>query len=253
MEIAEHIGAVAAHGPALLAAGQSAGLAAGVPACPGWTVADLLAHIGGVHRWAASYVASGREREATAEEAAPCFSVPPGEPVTVWARHGYERLLQALEQAPADLACWTFLPAPSSLAFWARRQAHETAVHRVDAEAAAGRVAHLEADFAADGVDELLCGFFSRPRRPAATKPMVLAVEALDAPGRWRVTMGPEGIKAERGSGGADGPPPDGRLRGPAQDLYLLLWNRLTLEATGAEMDGDPAVLALWQQRARVR
>lgn len=33
--------------------------------------------------------------------------------------------------------CWTFLDAPSPLAFWARRQAHETAIHRADAQLAA--------------------------------------------------------------------------------------------------------------------
>ncbi|MER6443505.1 hypothetical protein ABT275_45720 [Streptomyces sp. NPDC001185] len=39
------------------------------------------------------------------------------------------------------MTCWTFNPArvPSPLAFWTRRQAHETAVHRYDAEAATGR------------------------------------------------------------------------------------------------------------------
>jgi len=47
----------------------------------------------------------------------------------------------ALSAAPPDLRCWTFLPAPSPLAMWARRQAHETTVHRVDAELAAASVA----------------------------------------------------------------------------------------------------------------
>ena len=43
-----------------------------------------------------------------------------------------------LRSAPADLDCFTFLPAESARHFWARRQAHETAIHRVDAENAAG-------------------------------------------------------------------------------------------------------------------
>ena len=39
---------------------------------------------------------------------------------------------------PTTCECWTFLPAPSPRAMWARRQAHETAIHRVDAQLAAG-------------------------------------------------------------------------------------------------------------------
>ena len=39
----------------------SVGLDAAVPTCPGWSVRDVVGHLGGVHRWAASIVADGRE------------------------------------------------------------------------------------------------------------------------------------------------------------------------------------------------
>lgn len=29
---------------------------AAVPTCPGWTVRDLLRHLGGIHRWAGTHV-----------------------------------------------------------------------------------------------------------------------------------------------------------------------------------------------------
>src|SRR5262249_53658636 len=54
-----------------------------------------------------------------------------------WFREGHAALVQALSVAGPDLNCWAFLAAPSPLAFWARRQAHETAIHRVDAGQAA--------------------------------------------------------------------------------------------------------------------
>ena len=80
---------------------------------------------------------------------------------------GCDGLADALAAAPDDLECWTFLPAPSPRAMWARRQAHETAIHRVDAELAAGTpVWRCDAAFAADGVDELLTCFV--PRRSHA-------------------------------------------------------------------------------------
>src|ERR1019366_10224384 len=73
-------------------------------------------------------------------------------------RSAHAVLVEALVAAPPDLRCWTFLPAPSPLAFWARRQAHETTIHRVDAELASGPVAPVTPEFAADGLDELLFG-----------------------------------------------------------------------------------------------
>ena len=71
---------------------------------------------------------------------------------TVLSRHGVE---------PPDLDCWAFLPAPSPLAFWSRRQAHETAIHRADVESALRVRPVYPKEFAADGIDELLLGAFA--------------------------------------------------------------------------------------------
>jgi uncharacterized protein (TIGR03083 family) len=73
-----------------------------------------------------------------------------------WFREGHAGLVRRLEAAPPDLACWSFLPAPTPLAFWARRQAHETAIHRADAQGSGGAVTPFQPAFAADGLDELL-------------------------------------------------------------------------------------------------
>ncbi|MCH7670054.1 MAG: maleylpyruvate isomerase family mycothiol-dependent enzyme [Acidobacteria bacterium] len=71
-------------------------------------------------------------------------------------------LVDALESAPPDVESFTFLPAPSPLAMWARRQAHETAIHRFDAENAAGIASEFDPTFAIDGIDELLAAFAPR-------------------------------------------------------------------------------------------
>ena len=57
-------------------------------------------------------------------------------------------LVDALESAPPDVESFTFLPAPSPLAMWARRQAHETSIHRFDAENAAGIASEFDPTFA---------------------------------------------------------------------------------------------------------
>ena len=134
--------------------------------------------MGGVHRWATGYVADARTEvwEVGLDEVVGAW--PDDAELADWLRHGCDALAAALAAAPPDLECWTFLPAPSPLAMWARRQAHETAIHRVDAELAAGTaVSPFTPAFAADGVDELLTCFV--PRRStecAAEAPTTLVV-----------------------------------------------------------------------------
>ncbi len=78
----------------------------------------------------------------------------------------------------------TFLKdAPAPREFWARRQAHETTIHMVDAQSALlGRVpstdeAGISSAFAADGLDELLRGFFTRGKSKLFDgKPFVVVV-----------------------------------------------------------------------------
>lgn len=196
MDVARAIEVVDGAGRRLAGAAKAAGVDAAVPACPGWTVRDLLAHTGGVHRWATSYLVSGRERETTADEEAVYFAAPPGDGLVTWFEAGHASLVAALRAAPRTLRCWTFLPAASSLEFWARRQAHETAVHCADAEASAGCTSTFPSDVAADGIDELLCGFFSRPNRgPTAEAAVTLGVVPADAGLRWTVTIGPDGAR----------------------------------------------------------
>src|SRR4029450_13488361 len=85
-----------------------------------------------------SFVVHRRTDPADPPEAS-FFADPPGDDALVgWFRAGHATLVDALSAADPALDCWTFLPAPSPLGFWARRQAHETAIHRVDAQGPAG-------------------------------------------------------------------------------------------------------------------
>ena len=245
MEVAQHVAEVERHGELLGEAAQRAGLVAEVPTCPGWTVRDLLAHQGMVHRWAASYVRQGPAARAGGRR--PALARAPESGVLEWYVEGHRALVAVLRAAPPDLECWTFLPAPSPLAFWARRQAHETAIHRADAEAATGRVPTYDVELAADGIDELLAGFFARPDRElVADPPRSLRVDPTDVARSWHVALGPAGLRLTV----------DGRqdadlvLSGGVSDLYLLLWNRRP--AGAPRLEGDDRVLKLWRERARV-
>ncbi|CAM5260871.1 hypothetical protein SAURM35S_05383 [Streptomyces aurantiogriseus] len=156
-----------------------------------------------------------------------------------------------MSSAPPDVECWHFLPAPSPLAFWARRQAHETAVHRADAESAHGTApeelaAAVPRDFAADGVDELLLAFHARAKSKVRTEtPRVLRVRATDTDDAvWTVRLSPEPPVAERG-GTRDA---DCEVTGPVAQLYLALWNRLPFPA----VTGDTALADLWREKSAI-
>ena len=244
MEIDEHVKAIQEHGTALADAAERAGLDAKVPTCPDWQVRDLVGHQGQVHRWAATFVATGRTDAGVELE-----DVPDDDGLLAWFRDGHARLVEVLTAAPGDLECWSFLPAPTPLAFWARRQAHETTIHRADAEAAAGQQLEVDPDLAVDGIDELLLGFFAGGgrRRLAADPALTLGIRATDArpDDAWTVVIGPEGRTITRGDGTGDCV-----VSGPASDVYQFLWNRR--DRSGVQLEGDPAVLDLWQEKARI-
>jgi uncharacterized protein (TIGR03083 family) len=180
-----------------------------------------------------------------------------------WFREGHAGLVRTLEQASSELVCWTFLDSASPLTFWARRQAHETAIHRADVELAAGpdgAVSPFPARLAADGIDELVMGFGRRKaaRGLRSDPPMVLAFHALDAlaggesggagddgAAHWLVAMGPDRAEVSRGRG-----PADCDISGSSSDLYLMLWNRAGL--SGLDMTGEVAAFTTWSDQLRV-
>ncbi|MEU9015114.1 maleylpyruvate isomerase family mycothiol-dependent enzyme [Streptomyces sp. NPDC048479] len=244
METAELIKSLVREGQLLAAAAAEAGPEASVPTCPGWQVRDLLRHISMVHRWASAFITEG----CTSFQPADDPTELDGDELLEWFREGHGLLVAALSEAPADVECWSFLPAPSPLAFWARRQAHETAVHRTDAESAlGGKPGPVAADFALDGIDELLGAFHARSRSRVRTEePRALRVHASDTDHVWTVRLSTEAPRTERTEEG----PADCELRGTAEQLYLTLWNRLPL--TSVSVTGDAELARRWRELSAI-
>jgi len=195
---------------------RDADLATPVPDCPGWDVADLVRHLGGVHRWAHGIVTTGSPGEEP---------IGPSDPAQLhpWFVTGAEQLASALRDVDPATPVWTFGPKPRLVEFWVRRQPHETSMHLRDLRRALGLRHAVDPSFAADGVDEVATMMAPRQVRLERIQPLPHGVrlEAVDVPGAAWVLAG-------------DVTDPDAAsvatLSGTAEDLLLALWRRTGLE-----------------------
>jgi len=183
-----------------------------VPTCPGWTFRQLATHVGRGHRWAAQIVATRAATPIPMREVAD--GKLPQDPAlhASWLNAGADQVIEAVTAAGSDLV-WT-LAGIGPASFWARRRAHEAAVHLADAQLAAGLDVDLAPEFAADGVDEWLA----------------------------RVAD-PSGVTVARGHGKADV-----AVRGPAAGLLLILTRRLPPSDPAIEILGEQELLTHWLQ-----
>src|SRR5216683_548632 len=222
--------------------------------CPDWTMKQLATHVGRAHRWAAE-IAATRSAEFIPFRAVPDGKLPadPGLHAT-WLRDGATRLVAALREAGKD-PVWTF-GGMRPAGFWARRMAHETAVHRADAELTAGLDVELAPDLAADAIDEWLGfqdpGTAGGPgdagqdtlRGEGGTLHIHATDEGLGAQGEWLIRLTPAGIAVEQGHARGDV-----AVRGPAARLLLVLVRRLPPDDPEVQVIGDGALLASWLAR----
>lgn len=215
----------------LLDAAASGDREAAVPGCPGWTVEDLVAHVGSIHRWATQIVLTGSPADLPA--------VPAGwDALLAWARDGAARLVDVLASADPRQPTWTFGPDPRVVAFWGRRQAHETTMHRWDAEDALGRAYRWDPSLAVDGIDEVAAVFYPRQVRLGRTQalPGPMHLDVVDAPDAG-ITLAPidADVRADADATAS------ATLRGTAEELLLALWGRRPLDAL--DVSGDGAVI----------
>ena len=213
-----------------------------VAACPGWSVLRLAEHLGQVHRWARFCVVDSRP---------PTPDDPPMEPfdrhdAAGWLRRGADELVATLRGIDPESDTWHPFPVDRVARVWPRRQAHETAMHRWDAEHAVGLEATLDADLASDGIDEYFEIVIPRlvVREQLALPAGSLHVHCTDVDGEWLVWADDGEYRMirvhEKG---------DAALRGPAAELLLTLWGRRRVtagDAADVSPIGDPSVVEAW-------
>jgi uncharacterized protein (TIGR03083 family) len=228
------------------AAAAGAGPDLAVPTCGDWRLADLVLHVGQIHRWVAAMVtARASERMPKPGDA------PPPDPAGwhAWLGEGNDRLMAALRPADPDAPMWSWGP-DQHVRWWVRRMLHETTVHRADVELAAPARPAIDAAVAADGLGEFLGNLPSKRDLAGSGERIVLA--ATDLPGSaWVITRGAGGM-----SWSLDGPDAaDVRAEGPVADLYLGIWGRYDLTGHAGPrfgVSGDVGVLAAWRRVATI-
>ncbi len=247
MNAGTYLEAIRSDGQAVLDAARK-GLDAVVPTTPGWTVGDVVAHLGQVHRQKTHIV---RELIADEEPDWNSFAAPEGVELLQWFEEGFHELTSVLSVADPATHVHTWHEPDQTVRFWIRRMAHETLIHRVDAELGHGSHTAVDPVLGADGVDEIL-EVFMGGYPPWAEVVRSQVVVGLESEGRsWRVGFGSwsgtspnsrrefvdePGIELDDGDDA-----PSAMIRGAGDALDLFLWGRGS--ADGLMVEGHPSVL----------
>lgn len=222
-----------------------------VPSCPEWSADDLLWHLGEV-QWFWGTIVKERLQEVSTLER-------PGRPgdragLLTFFDTASDQLQQTLTGTPPTTEVWTWSD-DHSVGFIRRRQAHEALIHRIDAELAAGKRTAVDAQLAADGVDEALRVMYGGLPAWGAFTPeegKSLRIRARDTGDSWLVRLGRfTGTDAD----GSTYDEPDlhvddhdsgnavvAVIEGDAADLDGWLWHRPTLK--DVSLTGSQELLA---------
>ena len=240
MRADQYLEHLSADGEALLVAAQRAP-GVSVPSCPAWDMSGLLAYTSAVHHWVAEIIRTRSQRRPTRQfgDEAPIEWVL----LTAWYEQGLSTLVDLLGSLDVELRVWNWYDdGPAPAAFWQRRMALETTVHRWDAQDAAGAPEPIGAALAADGIDEYL-GFVSGEigQRPVPGFSGSLALIATDIDCAWTLTLAPDRLQCRPGREDTDAV-----VQGPASALFLWTLNRSASGLSDLEVSGDPAVARAW-------
>jgi uncharacterized protein (TIGR03083 family) len=231
METSEFIAALDRDSAAFIDACEAAGSASAVPACPDWTVADLLWHLTEVHDFWCTVVAD-KLADPRAYDDPPR---PADEGLADMYRAGRVRLIETLRSADPATPNWTW-SSDKTAGFVIRRMAQETAVHLWDANEAAGTVSPIEAELASDGIDEFLTFHAGDRAKGAAPVGGSVHLHCADVAGEWTVKESGDGFVVTR-----EHSKEDCAIRGAASDILLALWRRIPLSACDVVGDADVA------------
>ncbi|MFS8100899.1 maleylpyruvate isomerase family mycothiol-dependent enzyme [Lentzea alba] len=241
----------------LVSALDGADLSVPVPACPGWTLNQLLRHLGYAHGWIEQLARERRpdaDRSISRAHSVDDFAGETSAELGPWLVEGAERFSKAMLEVAAIDEIAMLRPGQSGPRFWSRRMAHETWVHRFDAFEALGLPFTVDKDVAWDGLWEWMNSTLQiiHELRPPfrdllgqGHKLQVLATDYTNASHRWIVDLTGSAPVVRRDAVEKC----DVTMRGPLIDLVLTLYRRRGPD--GLDVSGDAALLKEFLSRAR--
>jgi uncharacterized protein (TIGR03083 family) len=234
VELADYQSRIATEAALLRAVAVSVSSDTSVPTCPGWSVQRLLQHVGRVYDMVIRVVqtADPLSRPARVEP-------PPSGDVLAMFDDRLATMLHVLATTDPATPAWHPGPtAPMTAGYWSRRMAHEVTVHRIDAQAAAGTDSAVDADFAADGVDEVLTWMIQRRTDAWAVAELsgTVLYHAADAGRSWTVRLVAGQLPQTAAEAVTE---PDASVVGLADAVYRAAWSR----PSGAVVSGDAALV----------
>jgi uncharacterized protein (TIGR03083 family) len=208
-----------------------------VPACPDWSTADLVRHMGHVHRLVNHIIVERLENLPT--DAHDSFRAPAdatADDLADWFAEGATALAETFRTTDPKTRVWSW-GQQQDVGFWLKEQTTEAAVHRWDLEGAIGSPQAVDKELAAEGVAEFLSDIVPYRRtlkspKPAAMKGEGYRFRQTDGSGVWSVALDRDGLRPL-----ADDEPADAELAGSASDLLLFLWHRIPGEPLLASGD----------------
>jgi uncharacterized protein (TIGR03083 family) len=216
-----------------------------VPTCPGWTLNQLMKHVGRGHRWSAQIIADRRHEPLDPREVRDGKPPSDTDGAIDWLNAGAQSVLDAVDRVGADARVWTFI-GPRPAGWWVRRRVHEATVHRADAVLALGGEFELSAELAGDGISEWIdLAIQARSEPPPLRRGLTLHLHATDdglgPTGEWTITHDEDGLQWSH-----DHTKGDTAVRGRAIDLLLALTRRRATADAGLEVFGDAEVWDSW-------
>ncbi|NUR50571.1 MAG: maleylpyruvate isomerase family mycothiol-dependent enzyme [Hamadaea sp.] len=210
-----------------------------VPTCPDWTIADLVEHVSMVYLHKVETMRLGAFPQPWPPE-----DLPPEAPADRLTR-AYAALMAEFARHSPESTVQTWYEPDQTVGFWIRRMVHETVIHRVDGELAAGQSpTEVPDDVALDGIDENLRAFLAYqviqwPEEFAEALAGCGGETLLvSAGGRaWLVELRPGTVTVEDADPGTAA---DATVSGSPSGVLLWLWRRA--DDSVVSLSGNPVV-----------
>jgi uncharacterized protein (TIGR03083 family) len=203
-----------------------------VPSCPEWSLGDLVWHLGGV-QWFWSEIV---RTQATDREGIEQPLDLPDDELPSWFDDVSARLVDALEAADASMRVWSWAGGQQDVAWVMRRQAHEAAVHRWDAQRSIGEPEPISSALAADGIGEFFDWMFGPEDVQRSEGSVTVQLSPIDGEATWVVSVRDGHIDLA-----GDAAAIDATARASTSDLLLLLWRRVG--PGDVQVEGDRSAL----------